>query len=151
MKTIQNSEWRHNNDINDRSAVFIVNCEHSSHYVLILGSHLKWPAVQVSFYRFCSVEDESDLTWPLTQLRLSCRITINSTYFRLFASDYKLFSCELKILNYDEIRSFDWMKLIYLYRLVNNDWLPDSNELKTLEKKINAYTFQQISVRKVLF
>ena len=45
----------------------------------------------------------------------------------LFASNDKLFSRELKILNYDEIRSFNRIKLIHSYRLVNIDLLADSN------------------------
>ena len=39
----------------------------------------------------------------------------------LFAANDKLFLRELKILNYDEIRSFDWTKLVYSYWLVNID------------------------------
>ena len=39
------------------SGVFILNGEHILHFVLIAGSHSKWPAVYLPFYRFCSLED----------------------------------------------------------------------------------------------
>ena len=55
-----------------------------------------------------------------------------------FASNDKLFSRELKILGYDEIWSFDWIKLIHSYRLVNIDWLPDSNWLDGLTYWTNS-------------
>ena len=55
--------------------------------------------------------------------------------FHAFASNDKLFSYELKILNYDEIRSLDWIKLIpndsmnwlvnQLRKKENTVWGPD--------------------------
>ena len=51
------------------------------------------------------------------QYKESC--VISETNFRPFTSlNCKLVPLELKILNYDEIRSFDWIKLIYSHRLV---------------------------------
>ena len=55
-----------------------------------------------------------------------------STNFMLFTSNAKLFSRELEILNYVEIRSFDWIKLIHSYQLINIDRLTDSNRLDDL-------------------
>ena len=46
-----------------RSGIFIINCEHISRYVLTVGSHSKWPAVNLHFYRFCSLEDLLYSTW----------------------------------------------------------------------------------------
>ena len=44
-----------------------------------------------------------------------------------FAYNDKLLSRELKILNYDEIRSFHWIKLIHSYRTVNIELIADSS------------------------
>ena len=103
----------------------------NEHFSIVYTKKLSWN----TYFMKCSERNYFTVYSRLYKLFLVAKLpstALLQLFFTFFASNNKLFSRELEILNYDKIQSFSWMKSIHSYWLINIDWLADSNWLDDL-------------------